>query len=632
MPSEATAEADRWRGAVGVTVGHGFAPLADSVALAREAERAGLDFVSIGDSGSETFSLLGAIAQTTQRVELLSGIAQWTRSPATLSHAAQTVQNLSRGRYCLGIGPMPRHWCEDWHGLEHEPAGSRMRDYVAATRAALCATPEAPTAHEGRFFRTVGYPGRMMTPARSVPIHVAASRPRMTEIAAEIADGVLFNTIQPLEWLAGEGREAVERGLATAARPREEFSVGVMRFCGIDKDRERAYEHARRGVAFYFAIPYFRALLEPLGFSAELDAGEAALARGDLDGQVAAVSDRLVEAVAFAGTPGEVAEQLRATQEHVDYVVLAAIAGQSRAAAAEQTVRLIETFAPASRLASRARRQGHAHRRTSIHRGFVDTAYGQVHYRERGAGRPVILLHQTASSSVQWERVMERFKPGSRLLAMDTPGFGDSAPAAQKPDGLAWYADRVADFMAGHAIDRAAIVGHHTGAMIAAELAIRRPELVERLALVGCVVMDEPERRAAIEEIHRWELDSAGRFLEEYLMPRLRLSVTTDDPEHLRRELIAYLQAGPDYAWAYEAVFSYPGPERLPGITVPTVCVLPIHEPERLCRWTEAAATIIPGAELVRLDGGTEVCFQQPDVLAAALDLFVSTPGPNGAR
>jgi 5,10-methylenetetrahydromethanopterin reductase len=331
---------------IGLSVGHGSAPMADSVALAVEAERAGLDLISIGDSGAETFALLGAIAASTSEIGLLSGVAQWTRSPVTLAHGAKTLQCLSGGRYRLGIGPMPRDWSIDHHGLDYDPVLGRMRDYLAATRAALAATPDAPTAHEGPYFRSVGFGGHPMVPQAPIAIELAATRPRMTALAAEIADGVMLNTIQPTEWLSGTGAEAIADGLARSGRTRDQLRVGLLRAVAIDDDRAVAYDHARRSIAFYFAIPYFRALLEPYGFGAELDAGEAALAAGDADAQAAAVSDALVDAVALAGTPTEVVAKLARLGGLVDYVVLTAVLDHGREAAHEQTMRLIRTFAP----------------------------------------------------------------------------------------------------------------------------------------------------------------------------------------------------------------------------------------------------------------------------------------------
>lgn len=317
--------------------------MAEAVELAVAAEAGGLDLVTAGDTDSETFGLLGAVAARTDRILLMSGVAQWTRTPPTMAAAAQTLQNLSGGRYWLGIGPMPQAWARE-HGIAHGPVLGRMRDYVAATRAALAATDDRPTAHEGPYFSTVGYRGRPLHQPRPVPVQLAATRPRMTALAAEVADGVMLNAIQPLDWLRGEGADAIAAGLARGGRSRSDVTIGVFRFCGIADDRAAAYDHARRALAFYFAIPYFRALLEPYGFAAELDAGEAALAAGDEDAAAAAVSDRMVEALAIAGTPDEARAQLRRIQRHVDYVVLSCTHAHDSATGAVHARRAIATF------------------------------------------------------------------------------------------------------------------------------------------------------------------------------------------------------------------------------------------------------------------------------------------------
>jgi 5,10-methylenetetrahydromethanopterin reductase len=340
------------RGAVGLSIGSGRgASMAEAVELAVEAEAGGLDLVTAGDTDSETFALLGAVAARTSRVTLMSGVAQWTRTPPTMAAAAQTLQNLSGGRYWLGIGPMPAAWAPE-HGIAHAPVLGRMRDYVAATRAALAATDARPTAHEGPYFRTVGYRGRPLDRSWPVPLQLAATRPRMTALAAEIADGIMLNAIQPLDWLRGEGAAAIAAGLERSGRPRAALAVGLFRFCGIAADRATAYDHARRALAFYFAIPYLRPLLEPYGYGPELDAGEAALAAGDEDAAAAAVSDRMVEALAIAGTPEQARAQLRELHRHADYVVLSCTHAHDRAAGAEQARRAIAAFGRRSSQAS----------------------------------------------------------------------------------------------------------------------------------------------------------------------------------------------------------------------------------------------------------------------------------------
>mgnify|MGYP006275707245 CR=1 FL=1 len=264
-------------------------------------------------------------------------------------------------------------------------------------------------------------------------------------------------------------------------------------------------------------------------------------------------------------------------------------------------------------------------------RAYAATPAGQLHYRESGdpGGVPLVLLHQTASSSVQWAaRVMPLLPRGIRAIAMDTPGFGMSDPPPREAPGMSWYASRVRDLLDALGIGRAHLAGHHTGAMIALEVAAAYPERVASVAPVGCVVLDsideaEPFRRS----MHKWQPDPQGAFVTDVLLPRLHLSVPGDGgaaaAEHMLLELTAYLEAGPRYWWAYEAVYGYPAPERLPLVQAPALCVVLQREPQLLIDWTRRAAQLIPGARLAELPAGTEACFTEPDVLAACLAAWV---------
>lgn len=337
---------------VGVSVGHASQPLMKSVELAERIEALGVDFVTVGDSGAETFGMLGAVASRTTSLGLMSGIATWSRSPVTMAHAAQTIHNLSGGRYTLGIGPMPKAWATQYHGLAFDPVVGRMREYLTAVRACLDAEADHPTDVDGQYFPTHGFPGHAMTPPRRVPMMMAATLPAMVRTAVELTDGPMLNSIHPWEWLTQTAPGLFDEGLTRGGKTRADITVGIMRFCAIDDDREAAYDHVRRAIAFYFPIPYLRTLLEPFGYDAELAAGEAALAAGDKEGMVAAVSDRMVEAIGIAGTAAEVLARVQEYAEHVDWMQLVGTMNVAGDAAYRQTVRLAE-LAGAARTAAR---------------------------------------------------------------------------------------------------------------------------------------------------------------------------------------------------------------------------------------------------------------------------------------
>ncbi len=262
-------------------------------------------------------------------------------------------------------------------------------------------------------------------------------------------------------------------------------------------------------------------------------------------------------------------------------------------------------------------------------RGYVDTPEGQIHYREHGDGEPVVLLHQTPSSSTMWERVMHRFPEGYRLLAPDTPGFGVSdAPRTPPPDGLAWYADRIAAFMDVLGIERASLVGHHTGAMIATELAAGRPERVDRLVLIGMLAFRTTlQRHWWLNQVKRWAPDASGEFLETSALPFLRAVVTRDDPHQFLDSLVAYLQAGPNYWWAYDAVFAYDTLARAPAIQAPTLLLVGGREIPDMIEMTAALENVIPRSRFREVPGGTtEMAIEEPQFVADTIADFLRDP------
>lgn len=231
-------------------------------------------------------------------------------------------------------------------------------------------------------------------------------------------------------------------------------------------------------------------------------------------------------------------------------------------------------------------------------RGYVDTSWGQIHYRERGTGEPVLLLHQTPSSSSMWERVMHVFPEGFRLVAPDTPGFGCSdAPAVPDAEGLAWYAEQVVAVMDALGVERASLVGHHTGAMIATELAAASPERVDKLVLIGMLAFRTTlQRHWWLNQVKRWQPDTTGAFLETSALPFLRAVVTRDDPGQFLDSLVAYLQAGPNYWWAYDAVFAYDTIARAPSVQAPTLLLVGDHEVPDMIAMTAELENVVPGS------------------------------------
>ena len=168
-----------------------------------------------------------------------------------------------------------------------------------------------------------------------------------------------------------------------------------------------------------------------------------------------------------------------------------------------------------------------------IHKGYVTTSHGQIHYAEMGAGPPLVLLGETPRSSRFFEPILPLLAPQVRAVAFDLPGLGNSHPLPE-PASVDSMAACVADALDALGIKRAHLFGMHTGNKIAAALAADRPDLVDRLILAGQThsLFPETEKRnaalgPAFSRYKAAETEPAtGKPLREWLRTKLILDAT----------------------------------------------------------------------------------------------------------
>jgi len=113
-------------------------------------------------------------------------------------------------------------------------------------------------------------------------------------------------------------------------------------------------------------------------------------------------------------------------------------------------------------------------------KGYAETAYGQPHYAETGTGPVLLLLHQTPRSHDEFREVQPLLATGRRVIAMDMLGFGMSAPLAP-PQTIEPIADGAFALLDALGVAEAAVLGHHTGGVVAIEMTARRPERIRAL-------------------------------------------------------------------------------------------------------------------------------------------------------
>lgn len=332
--------------AIGMYLEHPGVNLREALSFAALAEQRGFGISAVGEGWEDNYALVGALCARTTQVEVVSAIATWTRTPVAAALAATTSAELSGGRYRLGLGAIPRSWSEAWHDIEYGDPVARMRDYVAAIRAAWRSRPGTPVDHEGPYYRFRGYERPSPPPEAAIPLYLGACRQRMTELAGEIADGIVLSSTLPLGWLRDVSWPALERGLEIAGRTRSGFDVGSVVFCAIGESTPEARDRMRPCVAHHAVR--FPDITRGAGFETELGAMHRGLAAGDPAMLASGASDAMVEAMAVVGTREEAREKLLRYRGLIDWPVLMPPLGLSPTESREQIERIIETFGSSS--------------------------------------------------------------------------------------------------------------------------------------------------------------------------------------------------------------------------------------------------------------------------------------------
>jgi alkanesulfonate monooxygenase SsuD/methylene tetrahydromethanopterin reductase-like flavin-dependent oxidoreductase (luciferase family) len=277
--------------------------------LARAAEAHGFDCAWGGEANNKDPTvMLSAIAAVTTRLKVGSAIYHILgRTPATLALQAMGLDELSGGRFLLGIGSS-NPTIAKWHGQSFDRPLSRIQEYIEITRAAMRGEK---LNFEGKFFTAQNFKMAFKPSGRSIPIYVAAFGPKMTRLAGRISDGVLINMANPTEIsrIAAE----VKAGAQEAGKDPSKMEIICKIRCSIAPNYGVAREALSHALTYYALADYYRELLGRMGFVEEVEAMRAAWKTGGFHAARALISDRMFNSlplVAATSAP-EVVEQIR---------------------------------------------------------------------------------------------------------------------------------------------------------------------------------------------------------------------------------------------------------------------------------------------------------------------------------
>ena len=285
-------------------------------------------FWTVEANGTDAMSLLGAVSHAAPKLDLATGIIPiQLRTPVLTAMSAATLQALNPDvNVLLGIGvSAPGILMQHGERATDKPIGM-MREYVALLRECLSGEP---VTFEGDYFNAKRFRLGVRLGERKPKIIMAALNPQMLKLAGEVADGVLLNYLPASH--VGTSIEQVRKGGNAKIYAYVHAAVG---------DFERSAKSARKDLFNYAMADGYARMFSQAGFADEIKELRARQAEKDREGALAAVSDRMIQAIDFIGNKSEVTnfvkDYVKAGVEHP--VLMPLPWGEDRRAITDATI------------------------------------------------------------------------------------------------------------------------------------------------------------------------------------------------------------------------------------------------------------------------------------------------------
>ena len=262
--------------------------------LARLAEQHGFGCAWGGEANNKDPTvMLAAVAAVTEKLNIGSAVYHILgRTPATLALQAAGLDELSGGRFSLGIG-ISNPTIAKWHGLPFDRPLARLEEYLTVVQAALRGEK---LNFAGKYYSAESFKMAFTPPRKTIPIYIAAFGPKMSRLAGRLGDGVLINMANPPE--IRRIRETAKLGAQENGKNPAEYEVICKVRCSVAEEYAPARAGLSRIITFYVLADYYRDLITRMGFGAEVEAMRAAWRESGFEAARARISDRL-----FNGLP-----------------------------------------------------------------------------------------------------------------------------------------------------------------------------------------------------------------------------------------------------------------------------------------------------------------------------------------
>lgn len=294
--------------------------------MAQMVEEAGFESCWAAETTTSSFVAAQIAIQATSRIKVGTAITlAFPRSPTITAMESMDLDELSGGRFIIGLGTQVKRVNENRFGVSFEHPVPKLKEYVQVMQTVWAANRGEDVTFQGRFYNITmpTFGGVRQPPPGDIPVYLAAVNKLMARCCGEVADGLLGHPLASVKYLTEVVRPAIAEGAERGGRKPEEVSLTASPMISISDDVDLARREVKLQIAFYATTRTYTPILALHGREGIVPDLRAAFDAKDKERMISLIDDGLCDAIAAAGPAAEVRDRVKAWEGVADRMTVA---------------------------------------------------------------------------------------------------------------------------------------------------------------------------------------------------------------------------------------------------------------------------------------------------------------------
>ncbi|MDA1076502.1 MAG: LLM class flavin-dependent oxidoreductase [Proteobacteria bacterium] len=302
--------------------------------ISREAETAGIHSLYTVDAGRSATITAAAVINATHRARVGTYIVNaYAREPWMTGIEARDLNEISGGRFVLGVGTGNLHFNDLYMGIDSSRSRAKMRDFIEIVRAVVSGRAGERVRYQGHTHR-IRWRASWDPVTDTLPVYLSASGPKMVRLAGEVSDGVGVGIMSSVEFVRDIVRPNARAGATAAGRDADVLAFPVAATVSINADIQSARDASRASICKLFhpiPHPYYDSQLRQLGFTEFADQASQLMPAGRMREAMDLVPDAVIDTMTITGDLEQCAARIQQYDGVADELILARTAQRGEA-------------------------------------------------------------------------------------------------------------------------------------------------------------------------------------------------------------------------------------------------------------------------------------------------------------